>query len=279
MVNDCRKAYNAGLFYPEDTGKLKSMIDSFIDAGSCGIKITDVAGGVAPHAGYIYSGTTAGYFYSNLIDKKFEKVVIVSPSHYDYFKGACVYEGNCFRTPFGKIDVNVEIRDKLTYGSYHIFNGKSGHLPRHTGSAEHGIEVHLPFLQTLNKDFTLIPIVLGSQDRLTVKELTNKLIEIYDDKTIFIASSDLSHFHQKKQAHQLDSIVVENIDNYDPEILQKDLESGKCEACGGGAIVAIMAALKKLNFKNSKVVNRSDSGDINGNATSVVGYLSSIFYN
>lgn len=279
MVNDCRKAYNAGLFYPEDTDKLKRMVEAFIAEGSCGIKISDVGGGVAPHAGYIYSGATAGYFYSNLIEKKFEKVVIVSPSHYDYFKGACIYEGNCFRTPFGKIDVNVEIRDKLTHGSYHIFSGKSGHLPRHTGSAEHGIEVHLPFLQTLNSDFTLIPIVLGTQDKLTVKELTNKLIEIYDDKTIFIASSDLSHFHQKKQAHQLDSIVVENIDNYDPEILQKDLETGKCEACGGGAIVAIMAALKKLNFKNSKVVNRSDSGDINGNSTSVVGYLSSIFYN
>ena len=93
-----------------------------------------------------------------------------------------------------------------------------------------------------------------------------------------MASSDLSHYHSKVKADELDSIVKNSVSGFDYENLQRDLEAGRCEACGGGPIIAMMKASALKNKKNSLVLNRSDSGDTNGDFNEVVGYLSAVVY-
>lgn len=262
----------AGYFYPSEPNKLKKEIALLLDTAKPQKSYEKIFGIVAPHAGYVYSGKTAAYAYNLLKEKNIKTVVVISPSHSEYFPGVCVYEGDAYETPFGEIEVNKVKADKLCEESRIIFKGVQGHR------REHALEVQLPFLQSVLEDFKIIPIVIGDQGKMFVDELAKKLCEVYDEETLIVASSDLSHFHNSEIADQLDSIVEKRINDFDFEKLQKDLEQNNCEACGGGPIVAMMKAASLVGVNNSQVLNRTDSGDVTGDKSEVVGYLSAVIY-
>jgi hypothetical protein len=119
---------------------------------------------------------------------------------------------------------------------------------------------------------------MGDQAKLFVDELAERLTKIIDEETVIVASSDLSHYHSKKKADELDSIIESSIRDFDYDNLQKYLDTGICEACGGGPIIAMMKAAALKNKQNSIVLNRSDSGDTTGDFNEVVGYLSAVVY-
>jgi AmmeMemoRadiSam system protein B len=88
----------------------------------------------------------------------------------------------------------------------------------------------------------------------------------------------MSHFYSAYEADQRDSIVEKRINHFDFDNLQKDLELHNCEACGGGPIVAMLKAAFLKNYRKAEVINRSDSGDVTGDKSEVVGYLSAVIY-
>ena len=120
---------------------------------------------------------------------------------------------------------------------------------------------------------------MGDQGRIFVDELAEKISKVVSDKTLVVASSDMSHFYSSEEADRLDSVVEKRINDFDFEQLLRDLDDHKCEACGGGPIVAMMKAASKKNINKAVVINRSDSGDITGDKSEVVGYLSAVVYN
>jgi len=272
-MNQFRSPSAAGYFYPGSKDKLNQQIELLFRDTSTNNTFGKISGLVAPHAGYIYSGKTAAFAYNTIRERNYNNVIIISPSHREYFEGSCVYNGDGYITPLGTLEVNKELADKLTVGSKTIFQGLKGH------GREHGIEVHLPFLQFMFPEFKIIPVVMGDQSELNINELADKIAGILDDKTLVVASSDLSHFYPRYLANELDSIVAKRIGDYDYEGLLYDLEHKKCEACGGGPIVAMMKSLNLINNKNSLVLHRSDSGDTTGDINEVVGYLSAAIYN
>lgn len=271
-MKQVRNAQVAGYFYPSDPQKLKKEISILLDIAKPQKSYEKIFGIVAPHAGYVYSGKTAAYAYSLLKDKNIKTVFVISPSHTEYFPGICVYNGDAYETPFGEIYIDHIKADKLCEGSQIIFKGVQGHR------REHALEVHLPFLQSVLKDFRIVPIVIGDQGKLFVDEIAKKLSEVYDEETLLVASSDLSHFHDAQTADNLDSIVEKRINEFDFDSLQKDLESNNCEACGGGTIVALMKAASLLKINHSDVLNRTNSGEVTGDKNEVVGYLSAVIY-
>jgi len=145
---------------------------------------------------------------------------------------------------------------------------------------DHGVEVHLPVLQQIYvNDFEFVPVVMGDQSHANINELSKALLEVMDDDTLVVASSDRSHFYTKPVANKLDSVIADRIVEYNPEALEEDLERQITHACGGGLVVALMKATKRAGVKHSLLLHRSDSGDVSGDNTSVVGYLSAAFYN
>lgn len=271
-MNQIRQAQVAGYFYPSDPQKLNKEISEMLDNSKIGRSFKNIFGIVVPHAGYIYSGNTACYAFNLIRDKKYKTVVVISPSHSEYFPGISVYEGDAYETPLGVIEVDREKAEKLCEDSRIIFKGVQGH------GREHALEVQLPILQSVLKDFKIVPIVIGDQGKMFVDELAVHLVNIYDEHTLIVASSDLSHFHDSVTADHLDSIVEKRINDFDFNKLQSDLESNNCEACGGGPIVAMMKTASLLNITHSEVLKRTDSGDVTGDKNEVVGYLSAVIY-
>jgi MEMO1 family protein len=271
-MNNIRSAHVAGYFYPADPNQLKSEINTFLMTAKPANDVNNIFGIVSPHAGYAYSGKTAAYVYNLLKGKNYERVVIISPSHAEYFPGISIFDGDAYETPLGLLEVDKEFADKLVENSKIIFKGTEGHRN------EHALEVQLPFLQSVLNDFKIVPVVMGDQGKMFVDELANKLSELADDETLIVSSSDMSHFHSKSEADKLDSIVEKRINNLDYDGLQKDIDAHNTEACGGGPIIAMMKAASLKNKKHATVVHRSDSGDVTGDNREVVGYLSAVVY-
>jgi MEMO1 family protein len=267
-VNTVRTPAVAGMFYPDKRKTLEKVIGDFYSRVSFPILIDNVKGLVVPHAGYVYSGQTAAYGFKSLTVSNIRTVVVLSPSHHEYFPGICVYNGDGYETPLGIVPVNKEKAERLAEEHKYIFMGKSGH------EEEHAIEVTLPFLQMLLPQFDFVPVVMGDQGEKYIDALAGMLPEILDDTTVVVASSDLSHYYNKQIAARLDDRVANAIDGYDFQTLRSDLQTGACQACGGGLIVSMMKALDSFEKRKMNVLHRSDSGDASGDNRRVVGYLS-----
>ena len=272
-MKSIRPAAVAGMFYPSGVDELKNIINSFLHVAEVEEQPGDILGVVSPHAGYVYSGLSAAYAYNLLKNSDFETAVIVSPSHREYFRGLSIYDGDAYETPLGKVEIDKELRTHLVENYPNFFESIQGHR------AEHAVEVQIPFLQMIKKEFRILPVVMGDQQKLFNDNLADGLAGIDNEKTVIIISSDLSHFHTKTIAHQLDSIVAGRIANMQSDELQTDLDLNNCEACGGGGIVALLKAAELNNYKRSKILSRTDSGDASGDNSSVVGYLSAVIYN
>ncbi len=270
-----RKPAVSGMFYPANRSELEYQIKLFLSDAKIPEekKNLEVAGIIAPHAGYVYSGQTAAYAYKTVEGKSFETVIVISPSHREYFPGISIYDGDIYETPLGDIPIDMKKRERLVFGSKYIFESEAGHRD------EHALEVHLPFLQTvLSGDFKLIPLVMGDQKEGYINELSTKLAEIYDDKTLIVASSDLSHYYPASYADKLDSRIEKRINNYDFDGLHKDINRKLSEACGAGPMIALMKTLKLVGKENAEVLIRTNSGEVSRDFSEVVGYLSAIVY-
>ncbi len=271
-MNVIREPAVAGMFYPADTENLKTEVDLFLSIADTEKKFKNAVGLISPHAGYMYSGKTAAFGFNAVSEKIIDSVIIISPSHHEYFAGVSIYNGDAYRTPLGVVEINKSISRKLSEEGKFIFEGIEGHRK------EHAIEVQIPFLQRVFENFSIVPVVMGDQGDVFVNKLADKLAEVIDDKTLIVASSDMSHFYTKEKANHLDSIVEEHVKKFDYTGLQEDFNNRICEACGGGPIVAMMKAADKIGKNRSKILARSDSGDVSGDDKSVVGYLSAVVY-
>lgn len=262
----------AGMFYPDSKPELENLIGSLLKNNFSEDKYENIFGVIAPHAGYPYSGKTAAFAYNAIAGHKYKTVILISPSHSEYFPGVSIYSGDAYSTPLGLVEVDNKKRDQLAELAGCIFVGYEGHR------REHALEVQLPFLQTVLKDFNIVPIVMGDQSPEFIEVLANGIAEIYDSDCLVVASSDLSHFYTKELADMLDKRVENRVKNFDYSGLLTDLENKNCEACGGGPMVALMKSADKRGFTKSKVLSRTDSGSVTGNNNEVVGYLSAVIY-
>jgi MEMO1 family protein len=263
-----RPAAVSGMFYPADPTILSLHVDSLLEKHTPSVQGT-LLGLISPHAGYMYSGYTAAAGYAELRGRDIRTAVIVSPSHREYFNGLSIYDGDAYRTPLGIVDIDSELRERLLRHKGAFILSKFGHRD------EHAIEVQLPFLQRVNDDIKIVPIVMGDQRRdlcMLLGDILGK--EIRDDHTIVIASSDLSHMHADHDARSLDDIAAADIRDFSPSKLMNDIASHRTEACGAGPIAAVLHASFQRGATRTHILHQCTSGDVTGDHDRVVGYLS-----
>jgi len=272
MLN-IRKPVVAGMFYPAERIRLLDELNILLSVTYTNISIKNIFGIIVPHAGYIYSGKTAAYAYNLLKGHDIKNVIVISPSHREYFSSVSIYNGDSFETPLGDVEINKELAAKIAGTSANITLGTKGHLQ------EHAIEVQVPFLQQVLTSFKIVPIVMGDQRIKNVEDLASGIANVMDDETIIVASSDLSHYHSRTKADLMDSIVETDVANLNYDELIRNLNSKNCEACGAGSILTLLKAASIKGVSKTTILHRTDSGDTSGDETEVVGYLSAVLYN
>ncbi|HUT56894.1 MAG TPA: AmmeMemoRadiSam system protein B [Phycisphaerae bacterium] len=273
----------AGLFYRADGNALSSQVDGFL-ANAAANRVEQIRAIICPHAGYSYSGQTAAEGFKQLAGRGFRTAVVLAPSHTARFQGASIPKVGAYETPLGRIRLSPKAAHLAKLPPF-VWNPAaevsrppwwrqaSKDLPAfgqdtpHTW--EHSLEVELPFLQKVLGDFELVPIVFGEVEPLAVAKA---LIEhVLDDKTVFVASSDLSHHYAYDEARALDERCVQAI--LDLRIDEMPLH----EACGRGPILALMH-MARLKGWRAKLLATCNSGDTSGNKASVVGYAAIAFH-
>ncbi|GAB4170720.1 MAG: AmmeMemoRadiSam system protein B [Calditrichia bacterium] len=274
-----RQPIVAGTFYPAEKDTLIQQIHSYLkEASKKRDSQTKVRGLVSPHAGYMYSGPVAGWSYKQVEGESYDVVVIISPSHYEAFLGCSIFPGDYYQTPLGMVKVDHSLSEALIEESSMIEFSEKGHHLIAGRSGEHALEVQLPFLQAaLSREFSIIPIVMGSQIPEVIDDLSLSLSRVLKGKNyLIVASSDLSHYHSYHQAMQLDQKVLDLFAAYNLNEFRDCLVEDKIEACGAGPVLSMMKAIDLLeNKKESSVVLKyANSGDVPfGDKNQVVGYM------
>lgn len=274
MKTKCKPVV-AGSFYPKDPYELKELVDSYLERVEQPLpEIADILGVVAPHAGYVYSGQCAAYAFHALSQKDFDLAVIIAPSHQygDFYYSVGDYD--CFETPLGEVTVERDFAKKLLNDSKFVF------YP-YAHSREHSLEVQLPFLQVVKPQAKILPILIGYQYDQSSIYLSQKLAALFKermDKTVFIISSDLSHYHNHKKAENMDKSLADALELLDSERVDRLIKEQKSEACGFGGIMTIINLANLLDYPKAKNLNYTHSGEISGDNSHVVGYLATLFY-
>ncbi len=254
----------AGSFYPADRADLSAVLDQCFAHSKQAEQITDkLRAIVAPHAGYIYSGSVAASAYNNLekIKDQIKTVVILSPSHFFGFAGIALSDVSHFRTPLGDIEVDHGLQQV-------ILDFPQIQVRPEAFEREHALEIHLPLLQTVLENFKIIPMIVGQ----TSPEEVQSVIQALDQEGVFfVVSSDLSHFHNYETCQNLDSKTTKAIE-------EKSIDNiGGNDACGYYPLRGLLswANDKNLNIKN---IDLRNSGDTAGDKSRVVGYGSYLVY-
>jgi len=273
-MKEIREPAVAGAFYPDKPEVLSRDVKRYLDNAKKEKIEGEIVALVSPHAGYMYSGQVAAHAYKLIEGRTFDSVVVVAPSHRALFKGASIYDRGAYRTPLGLVPVDVEFSKRMMEKRKEIQFLPEAH------AQEHSLEVQIPFLQVVLKSFQLVPIVMEpSWSWETCQSVASAIAEMARGKNVLlIASSDLSHFHSYEKAVELDKIVLNHIEQFNPEGLSRDLKQNRCEACGGGPILSIMLAAKALGANKGKVLKYMNSGDVTGDRSRVVGYGAGVFY-
>jgi AmmeMemoRadiSam system protein B/AmmeMemoRadiSam system protein A len=260
----------AGYFYPADKNVLGQTVDQFISrAGKTPVDGRLIAL-IAPHAGYQFSGSVAAYSYRQIQESGAKTVILIGPSHHKAFRGVSVYDRGSMKTPLGLMKIDRKIARSLI--------NKDADVTFYPDAfeKEHSLEVQLPFIQRLFKKVKIVPILVGTPTRKSYDHITGRLAEIMrnDDRTILIASTDLSHYHDYDKAVKKDRKVIDAVERMSVEDVQKLLVSGEGEMCGGYPVLYTMAVARALGATNGVLYKYANSGDVTGDKSRVVGYTS-----
>ena len=216
---------------------------------------------IVPHAGYRFSGPTMAQSFININPDNYNRIVILGPSHHEYFQGCGLTSFEEFETPFGKINVDVKYIKKLLNKKDIFFE-----INKSIDINEHSIEMELPFLKYIfdKKEFSIIPIIVGDNNYETNKRIAKILYELYEDKnTLFVISSDFCHWgrnfgytlYDKKfdniweSIQDLDKQALDIIEEMNSEKLEKYFKKTKNTICGRNPI-SISLSIIELFIKN-----------------------------
>ena len=267
----------AGGFYPADPKALTTMIDDLLARASPPPINDPILAVVAPHAGYQFSAPVAAYTYSALKGRKFSRVVVIAPSHFEAFDFTSIYDGDAYSTPLGIVKVDKAFAAQLVKKSSTIRLSSHGHVPTKE-NAEHAIEVELPWLQRVLGDFELVPIIMGDQSYENSRALGVALAKLIQGTgTLIVASSDLSHYHPYDEAVKIDHKTLKAVQEWDYFSMSQNFQERVWEACGGAPIVAAMIAAERMGANRALALKYANSGDITGDRSRVVGYSAIAF--
>ncbi len=246
----------AGSFYPADPAQLAAAVDGYL--GGCEIHAGPPKALVVPHAGYVYSGRSAGRAMAHLasIKAQIRRVVILAPNHKIPLKTIALCSHNAFKTPLGAVPVDRAAMAAVLKLPFCEIND-----PAH--AEEHAIEVMLPFLQRILDEFSIVPLIVGEVPPEQAHEILRTLWG--GPETLIIISSDLSHFLPYDEAQRQDLHTACAIEQLKGEAISRD------GACGRHPLKGLIACARKRDLRLTRL-DLCNSGDTAGDKSRVVGY-------
>ncbi len=268
----------AGKFYSDSPSRLKLAIEKFLQ-DAIPVKVKSPVAIIVPHAGYIFSGQICADGFQQVSNQKYDVVIILGTNHTSpSFQKVSLYPGKGFRTPLGTAAIDREVVSALMEA-----DPADCTLDKSLHEQEHSVEVIVPFIQVLFPKARIVPAVVGSPSIPLCTRFGQALAKtIKNKRALIVASSDLSHYPNAKDASAVDKKTLEIMTKLDPALLQATIQAQMDRriaqlvtcACGEAPIMAAMAAAKWLGAVRGVVVSYANSGDssVMSDRSRVVGY-------
>ncbi len=258
----------AGLFYPAQAAQLVSAVRQLLAVPGAEPRAARAA--IAPHAGYVYSGRTAGEVFARLDVPR--RCIVLAPNHTglgDAAEGGSVYAVGAFVTPMGEVPVDETLAAALLARCDLLEDDPAAH------AREHAVEVELPFLLARQPRLMVVPIVLGWSDWPRTRRLGEALAEVVraaEEPVLLVASSDMTHYETAASAAAKDALALAEVERLDGERLLDVTRRHGVTMCGRVPAAAAMHAARLLGATRADVVHTSHSGQVTGEDGSVVSY-------
>jgi hypothetical protein len=267
----------AGQFYPGTAGELRSMLKDLFSHAVPSKGLGNIAAVISPHAAYVFSGGVAASAFNQLdLNRRYENIFIIGPSHHVGFEGASVYTSGNFVTPLGTVHVNTQLGKQLIQKSKAFVSRNDAHL------SEHSVEVQVPFLQyRFGTDCSIVPIVVGAGSPATLRDIALALRPYFNDRNLFVISSDFSHYPPYDDARKADKATADAIVSRSPDalmrVMKSNAESGipnmATSLCGWPCVLTLLYMIQEDPQINVQLIDYKNSGDASvGQKDQVVGY-------
>lgn len=272
--NNIRRAAVAGGFYPGDKATLEKYVDELLGQVNPPVIREPIRAIMVPHAGYVFSGPVAAYAYKELEGRDIRTVVLIGNAHRHYFDGIAVYAKGAFETPLGLVPVDEKFTAKLMAADPAIADRPDVHAD------DHVLEVQLPFLQRVLKNFKIVPILFSADSPDLARKLAQILSPLMDEKTLIVASTDMSHYPPSAEAETadkrtLDAIGTGKIENLDVTLQALDAQhipQAETFLCSPSGVRVAMLLAQGFGDPKPVLLKYAHSGDASGDKTRVVGY-------
>jgi len=256
----------AGQFYPGNEASLVKTLNSLVPEIQPEERKQALAV-VSPHAGYIYSGGVAGETFGQV--QVPENVVILGPNHTGQGAPVALMDQGAWDMPMGQVPVNKELALQIAKKSPQVEIDDAAHR------FEHSLEVQVPFLQYMQKDLKIAPIVVSHVSYETCLAVGNGLaaaIKDFGQPVLIVASTDMTHYESRQSASAKDSLALERIRALDPEGLYNTVVGKRISMCGIMPTTVTLIAALVLGAKKAELIRYTDSGETSGDTDHVVGY-------
>ncbi len=260
-----REPVVAGTFYESSAAELKKTLDKLMQTGAETEKCIAV---IAPHAGYMYSGKSAGIAYSAAEVPK--HIIILGPNHTGLGSMISIMDKGEWKTPLGNVRINSEIAKKLLEGMK-IKPDFMAHI------REHSIEVQLPFLLKRNPEIDFVPVCIAEHDLSRLASFASLIAETARQTgALIVCSTDLTHYEPVESAKAKDSLVLQAIEATDPEMLVDSVSNHDISMCGVLPAYVTLTAAKQMGARRGKILSYTTSADAGAGSDSVVGYCGAV---
>jgi AmmeMemoRadiSam system protein B len=261
----------AGQFYPSDPKKLTAAISDYCRMDPSA-KPVSVKACLVPHAGYMYSGHVAGAVLARIAFPK--RIVVLGVRHYPRGEPVAILSSGAWRTPLGDAPIDTPLAQALAKACPLLREDSVAH------SAEHSLEVQLPFLQVLTRDFTFVPVALGTvqfENLARVGQALAAVLKSSKEDVLLLTTSDLNHYEDEDTTQVKDRKAIEKLLALDARGLYDTCRDEDISMCGLGPAVAMITALNALGAKKAELVKHATSAEVSGDRDRVVGYAGMLF--
>ena len=269
----------AGSWYPGDAAALRRRLEDFFSRTE-DQHLGEVRALVLPHAGYRFSGETAAWGVRQAMRHKWKRIVVMGPSHRFALPGkVSVPDATHYATPLGEIPLDREFITRLLKSPAVVCRPEVHQL-------EHSVQIELPLLQYALGDFSLVPIVVGQLDLVTVGRVAEVMRPLVDNETLLIASSDFTHYGPNygfvpfrdqvpERLEELARNAFRAISTMQPAALLEHVARTGDTICGRYAIGILLALLD--GGHEAHWVRFDTSGRVTGDYRNSVSYLAVAF--
>jgi len=263
-VSPVRTPAVAGMFYPSHPAQLRTAVERLLVRERAPRAVRAV---VVPHAGYLYSGATAGRVYA--CAPLPSRLLILCPNHTGLGPPLSVFARGSWRTPLGEVPVDEALASALLEACPLCEADESAHR------REHAVEVQLPFLQVVVEDPRIVPIAVGTSDFAALTSLAAGLAEAVrasGGEAVLIVSSDMNHYESARENRRKDDLALAALLALDAAGLNRVVREEHISMCGAAPAVAAVVAARALGATEADLVDYTHSGQVTGDDEEVVSY-------